>query len=100
MRTSNSDTKSGVPFLKDIPGLGVLFRSSSKKNQRSEMVVLIRPTILKTPEDAALIVSEERQRLPGIRQAEAEFKAAEEKLLEKSQPKEKKKIRWPWRKGS
>ena len=67
-----------MPFIKDIPLLGNLFKSQSNTNKRSELLVLIRPTILKTPEDAALIVSQERQRLPGIREAEAEFKADEE----------------------
>ena len=78
IRDAKTDTESGVPFLKDIPLLGNLFKSQSSTSKRSELLVLIRPTILKTPEDAALMVSQERMRLPGIREAEAEFKAAEE----------------------
>ena len=78
IRDAKTDTESGVPFLKDIPLLGNLFKSQSATSKRSELLVLIRPTILKTPEDAALMVSQERMRLPGIREAEAEFKAAEE----------------------
>ena len=78
IRDAKTDTESGVPFLKDIPLLGNLFKSKSATSKRSELLVLIRPTILKTPEDAALMVSQERMRLPGIREAEAEFKAAEE----------------------
>ncbi|MDE2658183.1 MAG: type II and III secretion system protein, partial [Verrucomicrobiota bacterium] len=78
IRDAKTDTESGVPFLKDIPLLGSLFKKQSATSKRSELLVLIRPTILKTPEDAALMVSQERMRLPGIREAEAEFKAAEE----------------------
>ena len=78
IRDAKTDTESGVPFLNDIPLLGSLFKSQSATSKRSELLVLIRPTILKTPEDAALMVSQERMRLPGIREAEAEFKAAEE----------------------
>ena len=78
IRDAKTDTESGVPFLKDIPLLGSLFKNKSATSKRSELLVLIRPTILKTPEDAALMVSQERMRLPGIREAEAEFKAAEE----------------------
>ena len=78
IRDAKTDTESGVPFLKDIPLLGNLFKNQSATSKRSELLVLIRPTILKTPEDAALMVSQERMRLPGIREAEAEFKAAEE----------------------
>ena len=78
IRDAKTDTESGVPFLKDIPLLGNMFKSKSATSKRSELLVLIRPTILKTPEDAALMVSQERMRLPGIREAEAEFKATEE----------------------
>jgi general secretion pathway protein D len=78
IRDAKTDTESGVPFLKDIPLLGSLFKNKSATSKRSELLVLIRPTILKTPEDAALMVSQERMRLPGIREAEAEFKAAED----------------------
>jgi len=87
IRDAKTDTESGVPFLKDIPLLGNLFKSKSATSKRSELLVLIRPTILKTPEDAALMVSQERMRLPGIREAEAEFKAAEEARLRKVEKK-------------
>ena len=83
IRNSKTGTESGVPFLKDIPLLGNLFKNESNTNKRSELLVLIRPTILKSPEDAALIVSQERQRLPGIREAEAEFKAENEARLKR-----------------
>ena len=84
IRDAKTDTESGVPFLKDIPLLGSLFKSQSATSKRSELLVLIRPTILKTPEDAALMVSQERMRLPGIREAEAEFKADRGRPPEKS----------------
>jgi general secretion pathway protein D len=70
--TRKDNTKSGVPVLKDIPLLGALFRSTTKEDRRSELMVLIRPTVLPTPEVASLAVQDERSRLPGIRQAEAE----------------------------
>jgi general secretion pathway protein D len=41
IRTSNENGHTGVPFLKDIPGLGVLFRTNSKSNDRTELLVLI-----------------------------------------------------------
>ena len=98
IRDANTGTESGVPFLKDIPLLGKLFKNESSTNKRSELLVLIRPTILKTPEDAALIVEKERMRLPGIREAEAEFTAAERARLDKVERKlsggEKKKRGW------
>ncbi len=66
-------SQSGVPVLKDIPLLGALFRSKSEKLSRSELMVLIRPTVLPTPAAAAQYTSAERNSLPGVRQAEYEF---------------------------
>ncbi len=70
--SQKSTTHSGVPLLKDIPGLGYLFRSTTVDNQRTELIVLIHPTVLPTPEAAALVASHERNRLPGVKAAEAE----------------------------
>ena len=70
--TTKSKSKSGVPFLKDIPGLGYLFRSTSDSNKRTELIVLLRPTVLPTPEAAALVATQERDKLPGVRTADAE----------------------------
>jgi len=47
-------THSGVPLLKDIPLLGPLFRTSSARAPRHELIVLIRPTILPSQEATTL----------------------------------------------
>ncbi|MDB6037511.1 MAG: hypothetical protein JWM99_1352, partial [Verrucomicrobiales bacterium] len=39
-------SNSGIPFLKDIPGIGALFRSKSHNNDRTELIVLMRATVL------------------------------------------------------
>lgn len=44
-----SDGESGVPVLKDIPLLGYLFKSSSRKGRLMERLILITPRIV-TPE--------------------------------------------------
>ena len=81
IRSAKTDTESGVPFLKDVPLLGNLFKNNSKTSKRSELLVLIRPTILDTPEEAALMSQKERMRLPGVREAEAEFTEDEQKRM-------------------
>jgi general secretion pathway protein D len=80
---SNSKNKSasGVPILKDIPVIGPLFRSTKNDDLRRELVVLIRPTVLPTPLDAARFADEERTRLPATRQFESDVKESEERLL-------------------
>jgi general secretion pathway protein D len=76
--------RSGVPLLKDIPLLGALFRSNSDKSDRTELIVLIRPTVLPTPTDAADIAIEEKAKLPGVTLAEEEFDREESKRFEEA----------------
>lgn len=77
IRNSDSKNKSGVPLLKDIPLLGALFSSRSSDKNRTELMVLMRPTVLRTPELAAKQVDVERERLPGVRAAEKELDRVE-----------------------
>ena len=44
--STRSKNDSGMPFIKDIPGLGLLFKSSSKTTGRTELVVLITAKII------------------------------------------------------
>ncbi len=77
-------TKSGVPYLKDIPLLGALFRKKNDRDRRTEMIVMMRPTVLKTPEAAALTAIEEKVHLPAIRQAENQYNKSEKKRRDKA----------------
>jgi general secretion pathway protein D len=47
-----SDSNTGVPGLKDIPGLGNLFRNTAKERKRKELVILVTPYILNDSTDA------------------------------------------------
>lgn len=77
IRNADSRSKSGVPLLKDIPLLGALFSSRENSKARQELIVLMRPTVLRTPELAAMHVDVEKERLPGIRQAEKDLDKVE-----------------------
>ena len=46
-RDTVTDGSSGVPFLRDIPGLGWAFKSKSSSIEREQMIVFITPVILK-----------------------------------------------------
>jgi type II secretory pathway component GspD/PulD (secretin) len=82
IRSDKSDSKSGVPYLQDIPLLGNLFTSRSDTKDRSETIVLIRPTVLRTPELAAAQAVTEQKRLPGISAAVNEDIRDERKQIE------------------
>ncbi|MFM7102149.1 MAG: type II secretion system protein GspD, partial [Verrucomicrobiota bacterium] len=84
INTTTRRNKSGVPLLKDVPGLGYLFSSRNKTSSRTELMVMIRPSILATPDDAAKVADAERDRLPGVRVAEKEFEYTERKENQKA----------------
>src|SRR5208283_261207 len=72
IRTDKTVSRSGVPLLQDIPLIGNLFAAHNNTKDREELVVLMRPTVLPTPESAAQQTIREEQRLPGVSAAEAE----------------------------
>ncbi len=47
LETDNRDDVNKVPFLGDVPGLGVLFRSKSKKEEKNELLIFVTPKILR-----------------------------------------------------
>ncbi len=61
------DIDSKVPYLGDIPGLGALFRTTSRQDERTNLMVFIRPTIIRDPETATLAT---RKKLDYIRARE------------------------------
>jgi general secretion pathway protein D len=89
IETSKTKSASGVPYLKDIPLLGFAFRNTSEKEIRNELIVLIRPTVLPTPEIAAQTATAEKRAMPGVWTTEKEFRAEQgkkgRKLLLKDQ---------------
>jgi general secretion pathway protein D len=81
---TKSTGRSGVPILKDIPVIGPLFRNTSDRNDRKELIVLIRPSVLKTPEDAAQFAIEQKAKMPGVSQAERDNRDEERKQMRRS----------------
>jgi len=80
--TTKGFSKSGVPYLMDLPVLGALFRSKQDDTRRVELMVFMRPTVLPTPEAAAITATEERDNLPGVKRAEWEIRDEERKRKE------------------
>ena len=63
-------TESGVPILKDLPILGLLFKSRSMSRQRTELAIFLTPYAVYTDEQADSLLQRELERLqnmkPGI----------------------------------
>ena len=67
IRDSSSESVSGIPVLKDIPLLGNLFKSTGVDSNRSELLVLITPRVIRGPAQARAVTDELRKRLTTLR---------------------------------
>ena len=47
-----------VPGLGDLPGIGALFRSTSRQRGRTNLMIFIRPTIIRSPADAQALATD------------------------------------------
>jgi general secretion pathway protein D len=97
MISNNRDsTDTGTPFLRKIPLIKHLFKQNTKNSLRSELILMLRPSVLATPEIAQASTQAAMAKLPGVQRAEMESKIEDalwmkkleedkKKLLEKSQ---------------
>ncbi len=56
----------GVPVLSDMPLVGNLFRSVDDSASRTELLVLIKPQVVRNQDDARAVTNELRQKLRGL----------------------------------
>ena len=62
-----SDTIRKVPLLGSIPGLGWIFKKKDKTSREVELMVFLRPKIVRTPEEAKELLEEMERKAPHIR---------------------------------
>ncbi len=74
--TSRSRGNSGVPVLKDIPGVGKLFGRTSKSAGQTELLVMITPRIVNGTMDARRVTRQLRNRVQRIRLDDASLSTA------------------------
>jgi len=60
---SYTDGDNGIPYLKDVPILGNLFKRQSKSSDRTELIVLLTPYIIDNSDTAAQIRDKFRAQL-------------------------------------
>jgi general secretion pathway protein D len=63
IRRSDTRSVSGIPYLSRIPVMGALFRTTTKRKQRSELVILIRPCVTTSPDETQVASTHEIDRL-------------------------------------
>ena len=63
-----TEDKSKVPFLGDIPYLGALFRSESRTKTRTNLMVFLRPVVMRDAETAARLSAERYELIRAVQQ--------------------------------
>jgi general secretion pathway protein D len=58
IRENASRSNAGIPYLSQIPVIGQAFRTNSKNNRRTELIVLLTPTVIKSNADMRDTVNE------------------------------------------
>lgn len=66
IKNNVSNGKSGIPLLSDIPYLGNLFSTTTKTEDRTELLVMITPRVLRNQQDLSDITREMRERMTGL----------------------------------
>ena len=66
IRTDKSKGYAGIPFLSSIPLLGYLFRNTSETLTRNELVILITPHVVASPEEGRALTERFRQQVESL----------------------------------
>jgi general secretion pathway protein D len=67
IRERAEEGETGVPLLMDIPVLGNLFKTTTRGNDRTELLVLITPRVIRGVTQARAVTQELRERLSTLR---------------------------------
>lgn len=66
IQENDTDSQNGVPGIARIPVLGRLFGNTASSRQRTELIVLITPRVINTPEDAIEVTQEYQQKFESL----------------------------------
>ncbi|MEM7060432.1 MAG: type II secretion system secretin GspD [Pseudomonadota bacterium] len=67
IRDEAGNIQTGVPLLRDIPVAGELFKNTEDVRQRTELIIIITPRVIRNPAEARLVTNELRDRLISLR---------------------------------
>src|SRR5262249_4696766 len=67
IRDNNNQAKAGIPVLADIPLLGGLFGKIKRTVTRTELIILITPHVIRTPERFQEMTQELKDSLKNVR---------------------------------
>ena len=70
IRDNITTTKSGIPLLQDIPVLGAAFRNTGSLTNRTELLVILTPRVVRSDEDTRELNDELRSRMQSFQSFE------------------------------
>jgi cell division septation protein DedD len=83
---SKNRTRSGVPYLMDLPIVGRFFSTTSDEAERTELIMLITPHVVRNREDAQQITEAFRNSLATVRNELERMAREKAKLLQSAPP--------------
>ncbi|TNE75961.1 MAG: type II secretion system protein GspD [Gammaproteobacteria bacterium] len=66
IREDKEKSENGIPFLKDIPIAGYLFKGERTTKSKTELVVMITPSAVANPQEAREVTEEYKSKLQGV----------------------------------
>lgn len=66
IRNVQSRDKVGIPFLSQIPIIGALFGRQAEQTDKIELVILLKPRVIRTVDDARAVTEELRQKIRSL----------------------------------
>jgi len=75
IKDSRTNSRNGIPFLKDLPGIGPAFGVNNDGLDRTELIVLISPRVIRNSMDADYATEELSAKLPLLRSQRGAYRA-------------------------
>lgn len=66
MQDKTVNKEAGVPILSKLPGIGALFRHNQSSSRKSELVILLRPQVIRSAGDWSQSLNASRRRVEGM----------------------------------
>ncbi|MGH7871286.1 MAG: type II secretion system secretin GspD [Candidatus Binatia bacterium] len=81
-----SKTRNGIPYLMDIPVFGRFFGTTSDNNQRTELIMMITPRVIRTRAESVVVTDEFLSKLSTVRTELERIARDQEKMRPKPAP--------------
>jgi general secretion pathway protein D len=66
IRDRHTEGETGIPVLSEIPVLGNLFKTTTNTDDRTELLILLTPRVVRNANDARALTEELRRRIPSV----------------------------------